>query len=51
MNQQQFDLIVKVIRNGAPALAEELVQAIVNLVAEHAEFKRIVERIENDKEG
>lgn len=51
MNQQQFDLIVKVIKNGAPALAEELVQALVNLVTEHAELKKIVEQIETDKEG
>ena len=31
MNQAQFDLICKIIRNGAPALAEELCGALTNL--------------------
>lgn len=40
MNQEQFDLIVKIIRRGAPALADELVQSIVLLITEHAKLQK-----------
>lgn len=32
MNQQQFEMIVKIIEGGAPALANELCGALANLV-------------------
>lgn len=32
MNQQQYELIVKIITQGAPALANELIGALQNLV-------------------
>lgn len=32
MNQQQYELIVKIIAQGAPALANELIGALQNLV-------------------
>lgn len=32
MTQEQFNTIVKVIKNGAPALADELLSAITNVV-------------------
>lgn len=32
MSQEQFNTIVKLIRNGAPALAEELTNALVNVI-------------------
>ena len=35
MNQTQFDLICKIIQNGAPALAEELCGALANLAREY----------------
>ena len=35
MNQMQFDLICKIIQNGAPALAEELCGALANLAREY----------------
>ena len=34
MNQTQFDLICKIIQNGAPVLAEELCGALANLARE-----------------
>ena len=36
MTQTQFDLICKIIQNGAPALAEELCGAIANLIQAYA---------------
>lgn len=35
MNQTQFDLICKIIQNGAPALAEELCGALANLARDY----------------
>ncbi len=37
MDQTQFDLICKIIQNGAPALANELCGALQNLVAGYNE--------------
>lgn len=39
MNQMQFDVIVAIIKNGAPALADELVGALVNLVNAYNKLK------------
>lgn len=39
MNQQQFNLIVKIIRNGAPALADELLTALGTLINDYQELK------------
>lgn len=45
MNQQQFDVIVAIIRNGAPALANELVEAMINIINENNELKKKIENI------
>ena len=45
MNQQQFDVIIAIIRNGAPALANELVEAMINLINENNELKKKIENI------
>lgn len=41
MSQEQFDLIVKIIRGGAPALAPELIMALMTLVKEHNRLKEL----------
>lgn len=50
MNQQQFDVIVAIIKNGAPALATELVQSLVELVKENQELKAHLKNSENKEE-
>lgn len=32
MSQEQLNTIVKILRNGAPALADELIDSVVNLI-------------------
>lgn len=39
MNQTQLEVIVAIIKNGAPALANELVDALYALVNERNELK------------
>lgn len=39
MNQEQYELIVKIIKSGAPALADELVGALQNLVNAYNNLK------------
>lgn len=51
MNQFQYDCIVRVISNGAPAIAEELCGALAGLVSERNEFKRQLDEIEESKEN
>lgn len=50
MNQQQFDVIIAIIRNGAPALANELVESFIKLVNERNELKRKLEELETVKD-
>ena len=56
MTQANYDIICKVIQNGAPALANELIGAISNLITdanallkERDELKAKLEEIENGK--
>lgn len=49
MNQEQFDLIVKIIRRGAPALADELVQSLVALVASNAKMERLLTQVKDNQ--
>ena len=46
MTQFQFDAIVKIIQSGAPALANELCNALNNLVNEHN--KLLKEKLDSD---
>ena len=46
MTQQDFDLIVKILKNGAPAIADELVNSIVNLLNENTRLAKKLELIE-----
>ena len=50
MNQEQFDLIVKIIRRGAPVLADELVQSLVVLVTEHAKLQNQLSEMASEHE-
>lgn len=56
MTQANYDIICKVIQNGAPALANELIGAISNLIndanallTERDELKAKVAELENAK--
>ena len=58
MTQANYDIICKVIQNGAPALANELIGAISNLIndanallTERDELKAKVAELENVKCG
>ena len=42
MTQFQFETIVRIIKSGAPALANELCEALVNVVEENANLRRIL---------
>ena len=50
MDQTQFDVIVKIIRNGAPALAEELIQSLINLVNDAGKYHQLLEKVNSEKE-
>ena len=51
MTQFQYDAIVKLICNGAPALADELCEAFAEIVTERNSFRiQLDEVIEKDKE-
>jgi hypothetical protein len=43
MTQFQFDTIIRIIQSGAPALAKELCEAMVNLVEAKQNLERKVE--------
>lgn len=58
MSQEQLNTIVKIIRNGAPALADELIDSVVNLIqvnqklrTENAELKNRTENCECAKKA
>lgn len=39
VTQEQYNTIVKIIRNGAPALADELLMALGTLINDYQELK------------
>ena len=47
MTQFQFETIVRIIKSGAPALANELCEALVNVIEENANLRRTLD--ENKK--
>ena len=49
MTQEQYNTIVKILKSGAPALAEELIVAINNVLAENTALKKQMET-KNEKE-
>lgn len=53
MSQEQLNTIVKILRNGAPALADELIDSVVNLIqvnqklrSDNDELRKKVESLE-----
>lgn len=50
MTQQQFEIICKIIENGAPALANELCNALNNLVVERNNLAQQLEAINESAE-
>ena len=46
MTQFQYDVIIKTICNGAPALADELCTSLAEVVNERNEFKNRLDEIE-----
>lgn len=51
MNQYQFDTIMKVIENGAPALAGELCSSLNDLVNDYNALRKEKEESSADQEG
>lgn len=49
-NQQTYNIIVKVLENGAPALASELIAAINSLISENSELKAKLSQVEKDEQ-
>lgn len=50
MNQLQFEMIMKVIQNGAPALADELCGALANLVNDRNKLAEENKQMKKEKE-
>jgi cell shape-determining protein MreC len=50
MTQFQFDVLCKVIENGAPALANELCSAVSNLVQSYNKLAEENERLKAEPE-
>lgn len=50
MTQQQFEIICKIIENGAPALANELCSALNNLVIDRNNLAKQLEEIQKSAE-
>ena len=50
MTQQQFEIICKIIENGAPALANELCNALNNLVIDRNNLAKQLEEIQKSAE-
>ena len=45
MSQFQFETIIRIIKSGAPALANELCEALVNVIEENATLRRKVDEL------
>lgn len=43
MTQFQFETIVRIIKSGAPALANELCEALVNVIEENANLRHTLD--------
>ena len=53
MNQLQFDIIIKLIREGCPLLADELCDAMVKVVVAAQKYEQLnkpCEEVKNNKE-
>lgn len=51
MTQFQFDTIIRIIQSGAPALAKELCEAMVNLVEAKQNLEHKVEDLTKELEA
>lgn len=46
MEQTKLDLIIKIIRNGAPALANELIEYLIGIVNDGAKYYELIEKMQ-----
>lgn len=51
MNQWMYDTIVTIIQNGAPALANQLIDGIQELITDNQAKAKEIEELKNGKEG
>lgn len=49
MTQEQLNTIMKILNNGAPALANELSTAIINIIKENAALRQEIEALKAAK--
>lgn len=49
MDQFEFECIIQLIKIGAPALADRLCKALINLIESEATLKLTVQNIQNDR--
>ena len=45
MNREQFNVIVKILENGAPALANELVTALFKVLDDNAKLQKEITKL------
>ena len=50
MNQNDYDLICKILENGAPALAGELINKLDNLITDYQNVRKRVESMSTTSE-
>lgn len=51
MNQWMYDTIVTIIQNGAPALANQLIGGIQELITDNQAKAKEIEELKNGKES
>ena len=51
MTQENYNIIVKVLQNGAPALANDLIDSINDVLKENASLKNVIDSQKNDVEN
>lgn len=51
MTQEQLNTIVKIVQNGAPALANELIQSLVDVLNENASLKESLTKESNEEKS
>jgi len=51
MNQWMYDTIVTIIQNGAPALANQLIGGLQELITDNQAKTKELEELKNGKEG
>lgn len=51
MTQEQYNIIIKVLQNGVPALAKDLIDAFNDVIKENASLKNVIESQNKDVEN